>query len=128
MAKEKSEYLRDYKKYHYSKTRKIITFPLLLDEFELLSKSSSNLGITNNSFAKQIVSDFLHHNQIVPLTSDRVSLIKEYLRVNRGIATNINQIAYAANLYHKVDINILFEMLKKQEDTFKSFIAYANTH
>jgi hypothetical protein len=43
-TQEKNQYLKQYKELHYSKTRKIVTFPLLNDDYALLAKASSSLN------------------------------------------------------------------------------------
>ena len=49
--------------------------------------------------------------------------MREYLHISRGIANNINQIAYKSNIDEIVDINILINSLKTYEEEFKKFIS-----
>jgi len=121
MGNEKrSEYQKSYKKYHYKKTRKIITFPLLLEEFETLKIKADKIGTSSNKLAKDIL---LNHLEATPQnfqSKEQLELIKEYMRISRGIANNINQIAY--NIGEMVDINILIGSLKNYEDEFKALV------
>ena len=56
------------------------------------------------------------------LTNESKSYLDEYIRISRGIATNINQIAHKINLGDYVDVRILINSLKYYEDEFKKFI------
>ncbi len=122
-TKDKKDYLKQYREYHYSKTRKIITFPLLNEDFTLLEKASSRLKQSNNSFAKNIVLNFLNSYHEPFISDEQKIVIREYVRISRGIANNINQLAYRANVGEFVDINILLGELKHLEDAFSHFIA-----
>ena len=123
MGNEKRrEYQKSYKKYHYKKTRKIITFPLLLEEFETLKIKADKIGTSSNKLAKDIL---LNHLEATPQnfqSKEQLELIKEYMRISRGIANNINQIAYSSNIGEMVDINILIGSLKNYEDEFKALV------
>lgn len=127
-TQEKNEYLKLYRELHYSKTRKIVTFPLLLDEFGLLQKASSSLKLSTNMCAKNIVSNFLHSYHEPIISDEQKAVIREYIRISRGIANNINQLAYQANIGQFVDVNILFNELKHLEDGFSRFIANGKAH
>jgi hypothetical protein len=50
-------------------------------------------------------------------------VIREYIRISRGVANNINQLSYRANIGEYVDVNILLGELKRLEDAFSHFIA-----
>jgi hypothetical protein len=122
-VEKRSEYQKSYKKYHYKKTRKIITFPLLLEEFETLKIKAEKIGTSSNKLAKDIL---LNHLEAQPQnfqSKEQLDLIKEYMRISRGIATNINQIAHSSNIGEVVDINILIGSLKNYEDEFKTFVS-----
>ncbi len=121
-AEKRSEYQKSYKKYHYTKTRKIITFPLLLEEFEALKTKAQKIGTSSNKLAKEII---LNHLEAQPQnfqSKEQLDLIKEYMRISRGIATNINQMAYNSNIGQTVDTNILINSLKNYEDEFKKLL------
>jgi hypothetical protein len=122
-SEKRSEYQKSYKKYHYKKTRKIITFPLLLEEFELLKNQAEKMGMSNNKMAKEIVLNHLDSQPQNFQTKEQLDLIKEYMRISRGIATNINQMAYSSNIGEMVDINILIASLKNYEDEFKTLVS-----
>jgi len=122
-SEKRSEYQKSYKKYHYKKTRKIITFPLLLEEFELLKNQAEKMGMSNNKMAKEIVLNHLGSQPQNFQTKEQLDLIKEYMRISRGIATNINQMAYSSNIGEMVDINILIASLKNYEDEFKTLVS-----
>ena len=120
---DKKEYLKNYKKYHYNKTRKIVTFPLLNSDFELLKSKALKLDITTNSLAKELVVNSLKNQKNSFITKEQKELISEYIRVSRGIANNINQIARTSNMGEYIDINILISSLKSYEDEFKKLIS-----
>jgi len=122
-SEKRSEYQKSYKKYHYKKTRKIITFPLLLEEFEILKNQAKKMGMSNNKMAKEIVLNHLDSQSQNFQTKEQLDLIKEYMRISRGIATNINQMAYSSNIGEMVDINILIASLKNYEDEFKTLVS-----
>jgi hypothetical protein len=121
-TEKRSEYQKSYKKYHYKKTRKIITFPLLLEEFESLKNQAEKIGTSSNKLAKDILLNHLESQPQNFQSKEQLDLIKEYMRISRGIATNINQIAHSSNIGEVVDINILIGSLKNYEDEFKALV------
>jgi thiamine monophosphate kinase len=122
-TEKRSEYQKSYKKYHYKKTRKIITFPLLLEEFETLKTKADKIGTSSNKLAKEIILNHLESQPQNFQSKEQLDLIKEYMRISRGIATNINQIAHSSNIGEVVDINILIGSLKNYEDEFKALVS-----
>jgi hypothetical protein len=122
-TEKRSEYQKSYKKYHYKKTRKIITFPLLLEEFETLKIKAEKIGTSSNKLAKDILLNHLESQPQNFQSKEQLDLIKEYMRISRGIATNINQIAHSSNIGEVVDINILIGSLKNYEDEFKTLVS-----
>jgi thiamine monophosphate kinase len=122
-TEKRSEYQKSYKKYHYKKTRKIITFPLLLEEFENLKTKAEKIGTSSNKLAKELVLNHLESQPQNFQSKEQLDLIKEYMRISRGIATNINQIAHSSNIGEVVDINILIGSLKNYEDEFKALVS-----
>ena len=122
-TEKRSEYQKSYKKYHYKKTRKIITFPLLLEEFESLKNKADKIGTSSNKLAKDILLNHLDSQPQNFQSKEQLDLIKEYMRISRGIATNINQIAHSSNIGEMVDINILIGSLKNYEDEFKALVS-----
>ena len=123
MNTDRKEYQKNYKQYHYKKTRKVITFPLLLEEYEALQTRADKVGITVNTMSKKLVVDFLENQTSSFQSTEQKQLIQENMRISRGIATNINQIAYNSNIGEIVDINILINSLKKYEDEFKKLLS-----
>lgn len=123
----KQEYNKLYKDNYYLKTRKIITFALLNDEYEKLSKVATNLGISSNSYAKNIVLNFLENRPYTELSSTQKELINTFIRQTRGVANNINQIAHQTNL-NGVFLNheMLLHEVKKLEDNFISLVSANN--
>ncbi|CAA6807596.1 MAG: Unknown protein [uncultured Campylobacterales bacterium] len=119
---DKKKYLKSYKKYHYSKTRKIVTFPLLIEDFEKISSQSKRLDIKTNTMAKKIVLNYLENKPNDFISAEEKELIQQYMRISRSIATNINQIAHNSNLRKYFDVNTIINSLKQYEDEFKSFI------
>jgi len=122
-SSDKAEYLKNYKQYHYKKTRKIVTFPLLLDDFEKLKSQADNTGMSVNKMVKEMVLNHLESKPNNFQSKEQLELIKEYMRISRGIATNINQMAYSSNIGETVDINILITSLKKYEDEFRTLVS-----
>ncbi|MEA2027568.1 MAG: plasmid mobilization relaxosome protein MobC [Campylobacterota bacterium] len=119
---DKSEYLKNYKKYHYKKTRKIVTVPLLIEEFETLKNQADKMGVKTNKLAKEILLAHTQNKKPSLDTTQQKELIREYMRISRGIATNINQIAHSSNMGDTIDINVLINSLKAYEDEFKKLI------
>lgn len=115
-------YQKVYKK-QYNQDNKIVTFPLSNIFYDELSKRSVYYDMAINSYAKSIITNFLNSDTPKSLSKDKTALIKEYIHISRGIATNINQIAYKSNIGESVDINILISSLKHYEDEFKKFIS-----
>jgi len=119
----KKEYMKNYKKHYYSRTRKIVTFPLLLEDYSILSQKAQKSGITVNTMSKQVILHFIENTPNRFITLRQQELIKEYMRISRGIATNINQMAHSSNIGEVVNVNILISSLKKYEDEFRSLIS-----
>ena len=80
------------------------------------------LDMKVNSYTKSIITAFLNNSTPKMLTSEQKEFISEYIRISRGIANNINQLAYKSNIGESIDVNILFSALKSYEDEFKKFI------
>lgn len=120
---EKSEYLQNYKKHYYNKTRKIITFPLLLDDYKILLNRAEKSNITSNTMAKEVILNFLENKVNSFISAEQKEFVQEYMRIRRGIATNINQMAHSSNIGEAVDINILISSLKRYEDEFRNLIS-----
>ena len=120
--KDRKEYYKNYQKYYYQKTRKIVTFALLNKEHEELKSLADKYGFTVNAFAKNITLNYLENKPNSFDTVEQKKLIKEYMRISRGIATNINQLAYNSNIGQNIDVNILINSLKKYEDEFKKLL------
>ncbi|XPV67787.1 MAG: plasmid mobilization relaxosome protein MobC [Halarcobacter sp.] len=116
-----SNYQKEYKK-QYNEKNKIVTFPLSNAFYSELKKRAYYLDVKTNSYAKNIVTEYLNDNVFRTLTSEKKEIIKEYIHISRGIANNINQIAHKTNIESTVDINILISSLKNYEDEFKKFI------
>lgn len=114
-------YQKEYMK-NYKKKNKLLTCVLANKQYELLAKKSSYYDLTINAYAKQILTKFLNHNHELPLTKDRVDFIKQYIRISRWVASNINQITKKANIEDTIDISILISLLQNYEKEFKAFI------
>jgi len=120
---DRKEYLKNYKQYHYNLTRKIVTFPLLLEDFEALQLKADALDMKATKLAKEVILNFIENNPNRFITKEQHALLQSYIRISRGIANNINQIAYKANIDEYVDVTILISALKKYEDEFRALIA-----
>ncbi len=123
---DNKEYLKNYKRYHYGKTRKIVTFPLLLGDYQVLFEKSQKSSMTANAMAKKVVLNYLEDKPQNFQTLEQKEFLQEYMRISRGIATNINQMAHASNMGEYVDINILISSLKQYEDEFRTLLTKLN--
>jgi hypothetical protein len=85
------------------------------------------LGISSNSYAKNIVLNFLENRPYTELSSTQKELINTFIRQTRGVANNINQIAHQTNL-NGVFLNheMLLHEVKKLEDNFISLVSANN--
>ena len=117
-----NNYQKEYKK-SYKEKNKIVTFPLSNIFYEEIRKRSIYYDLSVNSYSKHIITNFLNDDSSSLLTSERMEFIQEYIRISRGIATNINQIAHKTNMGDYIDSSILINSLKHYEDEFKKFIS-----
>jgi hypothetical protein len=115
------DYQKEYKK-RYNEKNKIITFPLSNIFYEQLRAKSIYFDLSTNTFAKKVVTDFLNNDSSLPLPKEKLDLINEYIRISRGIANNINQLAYKGNIDERIDKQNLILALQYYEDEFKKFI------
>ena len=120
----KENYQKAYKK-SYSEKNKIVTFPLSMAFHDELRRRAIILDTKVNSYAKNIITSFLNDSTPKTLTSEQKAFINEYIHISRGIANNINQIAYKSNIGEVIDVNILINALKTYEEEFKKFITKA---
>lgn len=118
----KNDYQKEYKK-SYNDKNKIVTFPLSIAFFDELRKRAMYLDVKTNSYAKSIITTFLNNSTPTTLTTEQKEFINEYIRISRGIANNINQIAHKTNITEQIDINILINALRIYEEEFKKFIS-----
>lgn len=120
-----SDYQKAYKA-HYKKNNSVITFPLNNTLYKELKEQAERFGVTPNTLAKQVAMHFLNGSKPSFLTPQQHDMIREYMGISRGIATNINQMAYRANIGEQIDVNILIHSLKSYDDAFKAFISKLN--
>ena len=116
-----TDYQKDYKK-SYNTKNKFVTFPLSVAFHNELKRRAIYLDIQTNSYAKSIVTTFLNNETPKILSYEQKEFISEYIRISRGIANNINQIAHKTNMDENIDINILMSSLLRHEEEFKKFI------
>lgn len=116
------DYQEKYKK-SYNDKNKIVTFPLSVAFFDELRKRAMYLDLKTNSYAKNIITTFLNNSTPKTLSFEQKEFINDYIRISRGIANNINQIAHKTNMNEMIDINILINSLRKYEEEFKNFIS-----
>lgn len=121
---DNKNYQREYKKLYNTKN-KIVTFPLSNVFYSELNKRAVISDIKTNSFAKYVITEYLNNNTFKTLSDEENRHIKEYIQISRGIATNINQIAYNTNIGKQIDISVLINALKSYEEEFKKFIQKA---
>ena len=117
----KKDYQKEYKK-SYNQKNKIVTFPLSIAFYDELKRRAIFLDLKTNSYAKSIITAFLNNDTPKPLSLEQKEFISEYIRISRGIANNINQIAHQTNIDKQIDISILINALKNYEEEFKKFI------
>lgn len=117
-------YQNEYKKI-YKQKNKIVTFPLSNIFYEELRKRAFINDLKTNSFAKSVITSYLNNTKLDLLTKEKKELISEYIRISRGVANNINQIAYKTNIQETLDIQILLNSLRIYEEEFKNFITKA---
>ena len=117
----REEYQSQYKK-DYALKKKIVTFPLDNAFHMELSRRSKTIDTSINSFAKNIVTTYLNNEKPLMLTSYHQEMISNFIRISRGIANNINQMAHNSNIGISIDINILLQALKNNEDEFTKII------
>jgi hypothetical protein len=122
-SEDRKEYLKSYQKYHYQKTRKMVTFALLNEEHLSLKNNATKVGMTANTLTKNIILNYLGNIPNSFQSTEHKKLLQEYMRISRGIATNINQMAHSSNIGQTVDINILVNSLKNYEDEFKKLLS-----
>lgn len=116
-----TDYKSEYKK-RYNEKNKIVTFPLSNAFYNELKKRAFINDLKTNSFAKFIMTSYLNNNVPDVLAKEKKELINEYIRISRGIANNINQIAHKTNIEDTIDIHILLNSLRSYEEEFKKFI------
>ncbi len=116
-----ANYQKEYKK-QYKQKNKIITFPLSNAFYTQLKTKAIISDISINSYAKYILTEYLNNDTFKPLSTEQKKYISEYIRISRGIANNINQIAHRTNIDKQIDINILIKSLQTYENEFKKFI------
>lgn len=116
-----TNYQKSYKK-QYVEKNKIITFPLSNAFYDELKKRAFINDIKINTFAKSVITSYLNNSVATFISKEKKEMIQEYMRVSRGIANNINQIAYKTNIEETINISILLSSLKTYEDEFRKFI------
>jgi len=117
----RENYQSEYKK-EYALKKKIVTFPLDNAFYQELSRRSKIIDISVNSFAKSVVTTYLNNEKPIVLTDYQTQQINQYIRISRGIANNINQLAHSSKGGLGVDVNILLQTLKSYEDNFTDII------
>ena len=115
-------YQKEYKK-SYNDKNKIVTVPLSVAFYDELKRRAFYLDLKTNSYAKSIITTFLNNNTPKTLSYEQKEFINDYIRISRGIANNINQIAHKTNMDKQIDINILINALRQYEEEFKTFIS-----
>lgn len=118
----KNDYQKAYKQ-GYKQENKFVTFPVKNIFYDELRKRSFLHDLSVNSYAKTIVTNFLSTEKISILTKEKQEYISQYIRISRGIATNINQIAYKTNIGDYIDTSVLIKSLHHFEEEFKKFIS-----
>jgi hypothetical protein len=112
---------KEYKNKYYSEN-KVVSFPLKKYVYVELEAKSVMYDLSVNSYVKSIVTNFLNNDTSTILTSKQQEAIAEYIRISRGIANNINQIAHKTNMGEEFDTQVLLNSLQHYENEFKKFI------
>ena len=115
-------YQENYKKKYLSKN-KIVTIPLKNPYFDELKRRSIYYDLSVNSYAKHIITNSLNEDTTSLISPTKKEYISSYIQISRGIANNINQLAYKGNIGENIDINILLNSLRQYEYEFKNFIS-----
>jgi len=116
-----TNYQENYKK-EYKRKNKIVTFPLKNAHFEELKRRSIYYDLSVNTYAKHILTNALNEDTTSLISSTQKEFISKYIQISRGIANNINQIAYSSNIGENIDISILIKSLQHYEEEFRNFI------
>lgn len=119
---KQENYQKKYKK-KYKEHNKIVTFPVNNIFYDEIRRRSILHDLSVNSYAKSIVTNFLNTERVSILTEEDREYVNQYIRIARGIATNINQIAHKTNIGEFIDTNVLIRSLQHYEEEFKKFIS-----
>lgn len=118
MEKDRSKYFEEYRK----KTKRVnVTFTAR--EYEQLKKRAEKLNLTPTEYIKK--SYLAYHKNTYLLPQNLEELFNNFLRQVRGIANNVNQIAYNYNaskgrIFQKKDLNFnLLNLKELVEDLLK---------
>lgn len=117
-----NNYQKTYKQ-GYKQLNKFVTFPVKNVFYDELHRRSILHDLSVNAYSKTIVTNFLSTERISVFTKEEQEYINQYIRISRGIATNINQIAYKTNIGEYIDTQILINSLHHFEEEFKKFIS-----
>ncbi len=117
-----NNYQKTYKK-SYKEINKFVTFPIKNIFYEELRKRSFLHDLSVNAYSKTIVTNFLSTERISVFTKEEQEYVNQYIRISRGIATNINQIAHKTNIGEYLDTSVLLKSLHHFEEEFKKFIS-----
>jgi hypothetical protein len=116
-----NNYQKDYKE-QYSQKNKIVTVPLKNIYYEELKRRSLYYDLSVNTYAKNLITNSLNEDTTSLISSAQKEFISKYIQISRGIANNINQIAYQGNIGEHIDTNILIKSLQHYETEFTNFI------
>ena len=118
MQKDRTQYFENY-----DKNRKRINISFSKKEYEVLKKRAEKYNITPTEYIKK--SYVSYHKNIYSVPRNLESLLKDLLTQIRGIANNINQVAYTFNSSKglifqrkKLDFNLL-DLKNKIDDFIK---------
>jgi len=117
-----SDYQKEYKK-KYNQENKIITFPLKKPFYDELNKRSLYFDLSVNAYTKTLVTNALNEETISLISTTQKEYVAKYIQISRGIANNINQIAYNSNIGEVVDTGVLIQSLRHYEEEFTKFIS-----
>lgn len=118
---KRKTYQKEYQK-EYAKKHKEIRIRLTSDEYELIHPFVEQEGLSLAGFFK--LAGFMQAKGLLRLPNILTDELSQLKRILRGEGNNINQIARHANETHELPQNIeniLFDILKNQEERIMNF-------
>lgn len=120
MREDKKEYLKRYQEDYYKK-KKRINITISQKEYKEFKKIAEKENLKVSSLVKQMAIAYKEEKYLIPYSIE--SKLSEFVRKIRGIANNVNQIAYNTNIFSGYfNTEDFFKTLKSLEDQVTEFI------